>query len=257
MYDYNNLLQSEDLTGSDDLFQQSAMEYISIFTDILNMYYDDSDEISIIKANELAGYSKENKFPVFIVLTNGVTLFSALIRKATGDMFTHASIAFNTALKPLYSFGSKYISLTDPEKTRTGMGFVAVNPEDELWELNNTSGRRVNYAIYATFVNRDSFIKMQQRLQWFINHAEDLKYSFSQLIRVKLNIPSTNQTKWFCSRFVAEIINAGKSTSKDPSLYRPDSLMDLPDTELLYYGDDIRKYDEKKTIQALRRMKRI
>lgn len=56
---------------------------------------------------EEAVFSKDCKNPVYITLMNGKSPLADIISKATGDYFTHACISFNSALDPLYSFGSK------------------------------------------------------------------------------------------------------------------------------------------------------
>lgn len=197
-------------------------------------------------ALEAAGYSSECNYPVFILLTRGHSPLSKIITGATGDQFSHASIAFNPELDPLYSFGTKKINGNNRE-----LGFIISSPHNKLWGTIPCK-----YSVYVTFVNKENYEKMQSRLQYFIKNKDSLKYDFSGLVRIFFNIKSKNQTKYFCSRFVAEILSQGRSMEKDPSLYRPDTLKGIGGTCLMMEGDSIQDYDENEAKKAFDKVKK-
>ena len=197
-------------------------------------------------ALEAAGYSSECKYPVFILLTLGHTALSKIITGATGDQFSHASISFNPSLHPLYSFGTKKLDGKNRE-----LGFIISDPHSSLWGTTPCS-----YSVYVTFVNKENYDKMQSRLQYFIKNKNSLKYDFPGLVRIFFNIKSKNQTKYFCSRFVAEILSQGKEMEKDPSLYRPDTLKGIGNTCLIMQGDEIQKYNPVEAKKAYERVKK-
>lgn len=197
-------------------------------------------------ALEAAGYSSECIYPVFILLTLGHTALSKIITSATGDEFSHASISFSPSLDPLYSFGTKKLNGKHRE-----LGFIATNPHSDLW--GNTP---CSYSLYVTFVNKENYKKMQERLKYFLLNKNSLKYDFPGLVRIFFNKKSTNQNKWFCSRFVAEILSQGKELEDDPSLYRPDSLKGIGDTCLMMKGDSIQDFNEKEAKVAFEKIKK-
>ena len=242
----NNLASITESMDIDQEFQTAANEYISIFTDYLDMYYINPDE-DVAQEGSLVS-SKEH--PVLVVLTTGDNPLSNLIKKATGDAFTHSSISFNTDLNPMYSFGEKNGGTSKISgKERSSLGFVRTYPTDELW---HTDKEKVPYSIYGTLVSFDVYNKMKNRLDFFLRNQFDLRYSFKQLINVKLNIKSHSQAKWFCSRFVADILNAGNKLPKDPSLYRPQSFVDMSGMHYLASGDSIEKYDKRPVEEGLK-----
>lgn len=223
----------------------SAMESISFqFTEAFSKYDFRAEE----KALEAAGYSKENKCPVFIVLTKGNSLLAKIIMGTTGDEFSHACIAFNPELTPIYSFGTKKIGPKVPE-----MGFVKTTPYSNVWFTNKS---KVPYSIFITYVSSYNLEKMNRRLEYFTNNANDLKFSIMGLIRVFLHIKSPKRQHWFCSMFVAEILSAGKTLDKDSSLYRPETLKDISDVEFLYSGDNITDYDSTPVKKAMKKLER-
>lgn len=203
-----------------------------------------SDESS--PALEAAGYSSECKYPVFILLTLGHTKLSKIITSATGDQFSHASISFNPSLDPLYSFGTKKLDGKDRE-----LGFIITDPHSHLW-----GDIPCNYSLYVTFVNKENYAKMQERLKYFILNKDSLKYDFPGLVRIFFKLKSTTQTKWFCSRFVAEILSQGKEIDNDPSLYRPDTLKGIGGTCLMMKGDSIQDFNEKEAKAAFEKVKK-
>ena len=210
----------ESFVTSDDF--ESALESIcsEIRTSLSGYDFDEEERIL-----EAAGYSKENNCPVFIILTSGNTALAPMIRKATKSTFSHASIAFDISLRPIYSFGP---NKRTPKLTA---GFIKTVPEADIWMADR---KPVPYSIYVTYVSSYDLEKMKKRVEYFVNNADNMKYSFSGLVRVFFNMKSPHRNHWFCSAFVAEIINAGKPLPKDSTLYKPDQLRNVKDVEFLY-----------------------
>ena len=232
----------ESVTDTDDAdFVEALEEFLGEVRKAFEGYDFNEENVAL----ESAGYSKENKNPVFIVLTSGNTPLAKIIKKATGDEFSHSSISFNENLDPLYSFGTKKI---DPVHE---LGFIKTNPKSDLWFSDKF---KVPYSVYVTFVSDDNIERMKRRLEYFVNNAADMKYSFTGLIRVFFKLKSPKKKHWFCSAFVAEILSAGKSLAKDSTLYRPQMSTSVDDIEFLISGDNISDYDPKKTSEALKNL---
>ena len=166
---------------------------------------------------------------------------------ATGDEFSHSSIAFDINLKDMYSFGTKSIE----EKV---LGFVHIAHDDPTWSVRNIA---TPYSLYVTFVNEVALNKMKNRLEFFVKNSDKLKYSWVGLARVFFHIKSPKRMRWFCSAFVAEILGQGYNLPKDSTLYRPATLKDLPKVELVMKGPDISKYNYKEAEKALEQVKKI
>ncbi len=224
------------------IVNEAALEYIRGLSSILNKYYDNSEEDIAI---ESAGYSEENNCPIFMLLTLGHSPLSKIITGATGDSWSHSSLSFNIDLVPLYSFGTKKMDGNNRE-----LGFIETTPYSNLWGKVPTK-----YELYVIFVNKAAYQKMKNRLLFFKKNRDKLKYDFAGLVKVFFHIKNKNQAKWFCSRFVAEIINSGKTTEDDPSLYRPQTLKQLQNSTFVIGGPNIKDYDPKKAEVALERIK--
>lgn len=185
--------------------------------------------------SEEAYYDSMNKNPVYVVLMNGGTPLSKIISGFTGDTYTHACISFNAKLKPLYSFG-----LTNDST----FGFAVANPRDK-----KAFPHIDKYAVYVMYVSNHQLYKMKKRLKWFIDNGKDLKFDFPALVSVFFQKDTENHSdKYFCSRFVAEILKMGEvDLEKKASLYRPESLLALSNISLVNWGRDIIGYNWIKT----------
>ena len=188
--------------------------------------------------NEDAVFSKSCKNPVYIVLMNGKSPLSSIILKATGDYFSHACIAFNDDLNPLYSFGAKSKTMQ-----KGGMGFCIYKPTD-LSVFN----KQAYYAVYVTYVTDEAYAKMKERLSYFTTNANKMIYDYVGLLNVWMHQSSNNRTRaYFCSRFVMDIIGAGIKLDKLPSLYRPQDIASMNNISLVNRGFDFHNYDKKIT----------
>ena len=188
--------------------------------------------------NEDAVFSKSCKNPVYIVLMNGKSPLSSIILKATGDYFSHACIAFNDDLNPLYSFGAKSKTMQ-----KGGMGFCISKPTD-LSVFN----KQAYYAVYVTYVTDEAYAKMKERLSYFTTNANKMIYDYVGLLNVWMHQSSDNRTRaYFCSRFVMDIIGAGIKLDKLPSLYRPQDIASMSNISLVNRGFDFHNYDKKIT----------
>ena len=200
-----------------------------------------------ININEEAKYTKSNKYPVFIVLTYGDNPLGLAISKITGDKWSHVLISFNPQLNPMYTFGTR----THERKHESLFGFTYQSTKDKWYKTKYTK-----YAVYVMYVNKKAYDKMQERLEYFKNNEKDSEYDFPGIIAIGLNHDTEHHRKYFCSRFVAEILSQGIGMDKLPSLYRPQELSELNDISLVNAGPDLYDYDPKVTVDNINRIKR-
>ena len=187
-------------------------------------------EIQIL---EEAIFSKDHKNPVFIVLSSGSSLFANAIKAVTKNEFSHAMISFNSKLDPLYSFGTR------PDGK---LGFVINNSKDRVWDIEDCK-----YSVYVMYVTDKAKRAMKQRLNDFVSKEKDLKYSFKGILDIWRGKESEKDEKWFCSRFVMEIISKAQKLSKVPSLWRPGDIEQLSNISLVNRGFNFYNYNPKVT----------
>lgn len=155
--------------------------------------------------------------PVYVVLINGNSPVSAMIRGLTNAEFTHASISFDSSLTKMYSFAGK--DLENKLQALIG-GFKLENIKDKFYTEN-----KIPYAVYVVPSTKGAVKRMKKRLDYFIQHETKFRFDYLGLVKNYFKIPDNPENTWFCSRFVADILNAGNPDKKlidQPSLYRPE-----------------------------------
>ena len=200
-------------------------------------------------------YDKQHNIPVFIILMQGNTVLSDIIRKVTKAEFTHACISFNSKLSPMYSFGEKS---SDPkeytnESVNDKLGFVVQDTDDKMFKKD-----KIGYEVYTMYVTKSDKKKMVDRLNWFKEKNNFLGYDFVGLVKYELGLSSDgNLKKWFCSRFVAELIGQVKELGRSASLWSPQQIRDeLPFISLVNKGNDLSKYNYKTTEKNMKNIKK-
>lgn len=201
-----------------------------------------SRRINLDLVSEQAHWSTKERYPIFIILQHSGTKLANVIKFFTGDEFSHACIAFNTKLDPIYSFG---------EKSKDGTKGFVIQPGGPKHEFY--SRFKVRYNVYVMYIDRKSVQAMKNRLQWFIDHDETLKYDLPGLVNVWVGRDSESPNKYFCSRFVMDIIKSGHDTTRLASLYKPQDIANtLDNITLVNHGLDFSQYNHKETEKNMR-----
>ena len=195
---------------------ESAMLYTNDRVDIYDYKYEVLEE---------ATKGADELYPVYVFLVNSGSAMAKLIGAATGDEYTHASISFDPTMRVMYSFGMK-------QENGKGFGF-AVESINNSWYR----GKDMLYSIYCVFVNQSQLKKMKDRVQYFVKYGTNFLFDFPGLFLNAMNISANPQHRWFCSRFVADVLNAGSSSKKnqyikDASYMRPN---DFTQTNFAHY----------------------
>lgn len=247
--DYELSLEAltEDRNYEDELKYLYALEtYFNPIRELMKKY-DYANENIALEATE-TGYSEKRTNPVFIVLTEGESFLSPIIKKATHSPFSHACITFNMEMNPIYSFGTNKVN--ERLNMPTGFGFVKAKPEDPIWGGANSGSSSVKYSVFVTHVTDKELNKMYNRLEYFLQNADKMKFNTIGLAYNFFQKPSPKKYAWFCSAFVAEILGEGRKLNKDSTLYSPADLSNIKYVKFLYKGNDIVNHDSNKMRKA-------
>lgn len=168
--------------------------------------------------------SQKHKY-AYILLTDTGTWFSRIIRFFTRQELNHASIALDSELKQVYSFGRKRAD--NPFRG----GFVKENIRGSLFG-------NANCEIYRCRLSESEYQKMKTVIKRFERRAPFFRYNLTGLIGVLLNRPIQPSCAYFCSQFVATVFErAGRPlVQKCPVLTKPVDLTNSEQVELYYRG---------------------
>jgi len=163
---------------------------------------------------------------VYILLTDTGTVLTRIIKFFTKEPLNHASIAFDPELFEVYSFGRK-----KPLNPLVA-GFVKENIRSGIF-TDATS------AIYCRSITEKQYQQMISRIKKMEENKNDYKYNFLGLVAVLFNKEIDRKNAYFCSHFVATILDESgiQITNKKPlSLVAPHDLQKLSCFQLIYQG---------------------
>lgn len=163
---------------------------------------------------------------IYIVLTDTGTLLSKAIGIYTRKDLNHASIAFDEQLTEMYSFGRK-----QRHNPFIG-GFVKENAADGIF-------RDATCAILSYTVSEEDYTRMRQRICQFEMNQAQYRYNFIGLFGVALNKEIQREHAFFCSQFVATVVNeCGISMfTISPNLVQPHHFAQSKCLQLIYEGN--------------------
>ncbi|MEH7225712.1 hypothetical protein V7112_18025 [Bacillus sp. JJ1566] len=166
-----------------------------------------------------------SKKKVYILLTDTGTLFTKLIKLYTKKPYNHASISFDSEMSEVYSFGRK------TARNPFIGGFVKEDVRKGLF-------KQADCAIYSFTVTEVDIQKMKRYITEIEAQKEYYRYNFLGLFGVMFNKPLKRKKAFFCSQFVASVLNEGDSVNfeKPPSLIAPNDLQKVFRFQPMYEG---------------------
>lgn len=175
---------------------------------------------------------------IYIVLSNTGTLFSKAIGVYTRKDMNHASIAFDAELNEMYSFGRK-----NKHNPFNG-GFIREEPTEGLF-------RSATCAIYKCEATTQEYNRMRNKIRHMEQNKEKYKYNLIGLFGVAMNIKIERAHAFFCSQFVATIINECQSSKLQvaPCFVQPHHFEQHSALDLLYKGNLQTYVYEKRRIE--------
>lgn len=190
-------------------------------------------------------------YPVYVLCVHTGTLLANAIKKATGSHFSHCTISFDSSLKNMYSFGRK-TRLTE----LSNGSFVKESIHNPPY-----TNKGVTYALYCIPVTSSQLAAMKKRLEYFVKNKTKFRYDFAGLFKNFFGIADNPEQRWFCSRFVADIINAGtepgqKPMIREPSLMRPEDFL-YTNFALYVTSGLIKDYDQILVDKVTKKLLRI
>lgn len=162
---------------------------------------------------------------IYIILTDTGTFFTKMIKVFTKYPLNHASISFTKNLETTYSFGRKR-----PRNPFIG-GFVKENLQGILFQ-------QANCAIYKCSVSNQLYYQMLHYIKRMEQNQNNYKYNFLGLFGILLKKEWNRKKAFFCSEFVATILNNGGISikNKPACLVTPKDFVDCKELALMYEG---------------------
>ncbi|MBQ7345675.1 MAG: hypothetical protein IJW45_06410 [Oscillospiraceae bacterium] len=158
---------------------------------------------------------------IYILLTRFPGLDAKALSCYTRFPYSHASVGLEEDTNTFYSFVVK--------------GFIV----EDIARYCKADRPPFPCALYELEVTQAVYDRVKDLLQNFVKHRSTLRYSYWGLLLSLIHIPSRWKGRYFCSQFVAEVLQRCKATrlKKSSTLYLPKDLHRLTDLKLVFQGD--------------------
>lgn len=190
-------------------------------------------------------YRPRDYQPVYIVCMHSGTALANIIQKWTHDEFSHAALSFEPDLDPMYTFG---------RKSAGGGGFSIENPKMKFFK----DRPNMPWAIYVTFASPTEIAMMKEKVMYFIRRESVFTYDFVGLTQIAFNKKYENPTSFFCSGFVADVLQSGNQINdRSYSLYKPQDLADRFASYEVARGNGFQNIDVNEIKKNTAKMKKL
>ena len=165
---------------------------------------------------------------IYIILSQSGTEISKMLKIITKEKYNHSSICINDKFNEFYSFGRK--KLNNP---LIG-GFIIENAFKHVFGKFKT----IPCMILKLEITDEQYVTLENIIKDFIKNKDNLSYAFASLAFADTKFSIVNDTKFFCSQFVAKLLNdINIATPKAPEHMHPMDFTLLQNAEKFYEGD--------------------
>jgi hypothetical protein len=165
---------------------------------------------------------------VYIVLSQTRTYPARVIKLYTHEPYAHASIAFDEDLEEMYSFARR--GLYNPFNA----GFIREHIDKGVFGRFTTT----ECSIYRLRITNQQYISLRREIDRFNQNKNSYSYNYLGLIGAALNIPIRSKQRYFCSQFVAYVLEQSGIYlfEKTYALVKPRDIRVNPNLETIYQG---------------------
>lgn len=164
---------------------------------------------------------------IYILLTRTQSIVSRTVHLVTADQYTHAAIAFDEDMHALYSsarWDGETMFPCGPCRESLTRGFYA--------------RKKTPCAVYELQVEDDVYQRAKEEVANIIAQQSQYHFNIIGLFLCYFHIPFRRKTYYFCSQFVAEILQRSGALElpKEPCLIRPSDYTRMPKLQPSFLG---------------------
>lgn len=172
---------------------------------------------------------------IYIVLTHTGTTLSKIIKSYTKDEFSHVSIALDSELQEMYSFGRLH-----PYNPFWG-GFVHEYIDKGTYKRFYKTKAKV----YSYEVTEEQYEKLKNNIKQIEINKEDYKFNIIGLFAVGFHKKIGKEKSFYCAEFVKYVIEKANINMELPTIIKPEDFKNVEGLQEIYNGL-LRKYNETK-----------
>jgi len=164
---------------------------------------------------------------IYLILSYSGSLPSRLIRKMTGDPYSHCSVSTDASLGVMYSFGRR--RMNNP----LNGGFVTEKPGTGIYEKFPDT----ICCVFRCDLSEQGYEAVENYLASMLMHREMWGYSFLGVFLAKFGITCSRKNRMYCSEFARRVLElSGTNLNALPSVCRPCDFLKLGQLLPVYTG---------------------
>lgn len=163
---------------------------------------------------------------IYIILTYTGTMLSKIIKCYTGDEFSHVSIALDSQLREMYSFGR-----LNPYNPFWG-GFVHEGINIGTFKRFSRTRARV----YSLEIEDEQYEKLKYAIFYIKKLRKHYKFNTLGLFAVGFKIKIRADKSFYCAEFVKHVLEEANIETMLPDLVKPEDFKLIKNLKLEYDG---------------------
>lgn len=154
-------------------------------------------------------FNPDEMYPVFIILTHGpYSFFPKLIKLVTRGEFTHSAICIDRNFRKIFQLKAEKGIDRSHRVLETGL-WVGPYNQPLYRDYDQHCG------VYVAWVGKNTYELMKEKLDYYESIKDDVKYDLPAALISVFGIKlKRSNTSFFCSEFVAMILNIDKARTK-------------------------------------------
>ena len=180
---------------------------------------------------------KGPKKTIYLILTSNKTPLGLLIQTVLDIPFSHIGISFEDNFSEVFAFGD------DLDENHSG--FLIEKMDRGVFTANDS-----DYVMLELDVTPKEYDRLKAEVRWFVHRHKEMKFNDIGLFVNAIGIPMNFKNRFFCSQFVAYVLEKSgvKLFDKNYGLVRPSDFLVHPDTRETHGGKvrDRIKSDKKR-----------
>ena len=171
---------------------------------------------------------------IYIILTYSGTTLSKIIKYYTKDEFSHVSIALDSKLNQMYSFG----------RLRPYNPFLAGFVHEKINKGTFKRFYKTRTKVYSLEVREEQYEEVKNKIKYIKKVRRQYKFNILGLLAVGLRLKVRKNNAFYCAEFVKYLLEEAKIENNLPELVRPENFKAISNIKLEYDGY-LRMYKSK------------
>lgn len=165
---------------------------------------------------------------IYIILSQPGTMISKALKFFTGDEYNHSSIALDSSLTKMYSFGRR--NLYNPFKG----GFIQESIHTGIF----ARFEKTKALVLEIKVSSDVYYKVKSMIEYLAENKVKFRYNYLGVLLALFKKNHTPKYKFYCSQFVRSCLSLFHISNADklPKVAKPIDFLKLENKEIIYKG---------------------